>query len=136
MSRLPAPVRWALPVIVAGGIFYLSDQPSLDAVPPLFPMQDKVFHAVVFALLGITLALNADRSRRWSVRHGVLLAAGVSWAVLDELHQSMVPGRDCSALDLLADLVGLSVAFLLYSRGRRAGEKHGRNRTGRAGRGS
>jgi len=108
-------LRRAFLLAVLAGIFYLSHQPSLVIVPPLFPFQDKVLRAVEFFILGLSLLMNRDicrgRCRLW-----ILFSGGAVWAVLDEVHQSFIPGRDCSIMDLLADLVGLCLCFSLLSR--------------------
>jgi VanZ family protein len=107
------------------GIFLLSNQPSLDILPPLFPMQDKVLHTGEFFLLGISLLLNRDlcARRRYSVL--IVFAFGALWGGLDEIHQSFIPGRDCSLGDFAADVVGLSLAMTLRQlRLRRRRETH------------
>ena len=46
-----------------GIIFYLSHQPSLKVIPPLFLHQDKVLHAGMYFLLSISLIVNRDLCR-------------------------------------------------------------------------
>ncbi|NOQ22784.1 MAG: VanZ family protein [Candidatus Aegiribacteria sp.] len=93
-----------------GGIFYLSHQPSLKVIPPLFPHQDKVLHAGMYFLLSISMIVNRNLCRGVHPVP-VMFILGVLYAVSDEIHQSFVPGRDCSAGDLLADIVGLSAGL-------------------------
>ncbi len=107
-------LRRAFLLAVLAGIFYLSHQPSLVIVPPLFPFQDKVLHAVEFFILGLSLLMNRDICRG-HCRLWILFSGGAVWAVLDEVHQSFIPGRDCSIMDLLADLVGLCLCFTVLS---------------------
>lgn len=105
-------------LLMLGGIFYLSHQPSLEVIPPLFPHQDKVFHAGIFFLLFISMIINRDLCRGFHPAP-VLFTFGVIYAVSDEIHQSFVPGRDCSAGDLIADIAGLAIglfAYLYYSK--------------------
>jgi VanZ family protein len=111
MRRLLLPLLPAAAVMA--GIWILSDQPALDILPPLFAGQDKLLHAVEFMVLGAMLAF-AGRSPLLSgtVSRAV---AGVLWAGLDEIHQSWVPGRDCSTGDFLADCAGLAAGLLLAS---------------------
>jgi VanZ family protein len=100
---------------VLAGIFWLSDQPSLKLVPPLFPCQDKLLHAIEFFVLGALLFLNRDLYHpriRWT---GMILS-GVVWAALDEVHQSFVVGRDCSSGDFLADCAGLLLILAISAR--------------------
>jgi len=95
------------------GIFYLSHQPSLKLIPPLFLHQDKVLHAGMYFLLSVSMIVNRDLCRGFHPAP-VIFLLGVIYAVSDEIHQSFVPGRDCSTGDLLADIVGLSAALLIY----------------------
>ena len=107
---LLAAVSWA------GLLFYLSSQPSIDA-PMLFPGQDKLFHLVVFGVLGFLVmgSLQASSSgyqprQLWLVALGVML-----YGVSDEFHQYFVPGRSVDAYDVLADaLGGLLGAWVMY----------------------
>ncbi len=96
-----------------GGIFYLSHQPSLRVIPPIFPHQDKVVHAGIYFLLFISLILNRDLCRGFHPA-GVMFIFGIIYAAGDEIHQSFVPGRDCSIGDLLADITGLAAGLLLF----------------------
>ncbi len=103
-------LRRALPLLVAGGIFYLSHQPSLDFVPPLFPHQDKVFHMTEYFIFFVSMFINRDicRCRRPTA---LIYALGALYALSDEFHQSFIPGRDCSLGDFLADLTGLAIGL-------------------------
>jgi len=96
-----------------GGIFYLSHQPSLKVIPPFFPHQDKVIHAGMYFFLSISMIVNRDLCRGFHPL-AVIFILGSIYAVSDEIHQSYVPGRDCSAGDLLADIVGLSIGLSVY----------------------
>lgn len=107
-------VRRLLLFAVAAAVWIQSDRPSIFR-EPLFPFQDKVFHIIEFAVVGMALSANRD------LFHGrnpwiVMAAAGIAWAGLDEVHQSWVPGRDCSALDFAADTLGLCLALLAARR--------------------
>jgi VanZ family protein len=108
---------------VAGVIFWLSHQPSLRLVPPLFPFQDKVLHAAEFAVLGLMLFLNRDMFGT-RLRWVWMALAGILYAAADEVHQSFVVGRDCSAGDFLADCAGL-LLILLILRWSRKGRPEG-----------
>jgi len=45
-----------------------------------------------------------------------LLAGGIALivAIIDEIHQAYVPGRDASITDVLLDMVGISLALFLF----------------------
>jgi VanZ family protein len=73
------------------------------------------------ATTGLTLPLNTARSLScW------LLAVG--YGILDELHQSVIPLRTASAVDVAADAAGAGLAIFaawLWLRPKRPGEKGG-----------
>ena len=84
-------------------IFYLSHQPSIP-LPPLFPFQDKVFHALVYAILGFCYRGAVPyNSGKTVILAGIL---GTLYGISDEFHQSFIPGRDASTGDVIADCVG------------------------------
>jgi VanZ family protein len=108
-----------LALLWVGLLYYLSAQPSLD-VPLLFPGQDKVLHLLVYAVLGF-LILGGMRPAEAGYRRGNRLAAFllvVLYGILDEYHQSFVPGRIADPLDVLADavggLIGVGLMALIY----------------------
>ena len=91
----------------AGVIFYLSHLPGVD-VPPLFFGKDKLFHAVVFGILGFfalgAMKTTADGHRVFQPWLAVVLV--IVYGVLDEFHQHFVPGRSSDIYDVMADAVG------------------------------
>jgi len=97
----------ACAVIWAGILYYLSDQPGID-MAPLFSHQYKVMHVVAYALLGI-FCMGALKKSSTGYRPAQLWAVtaltGV-YGLLDEYHQSFIPGRFSTASDVIADLAG------------------------------
>ncbi len=108
------PAKRLLLAAVAAAVWLQSDRPAIIR-EPIFPFQDKVFHVIEFAVVGLALSANRDLFGR---RHPwiAMAAAGLAWAGLDEVHQSWVPGRDCSTLDFAADALGLGLALLAVRR--------------------
>jgi predicted membrane channel-forming protein YqfA (hemolysin III family) len=109
-NRVTSVIRFvflALAVSWAGLIFYLSSQPGIDA-PMLFPGQDKLFHLIVFAILGFfimgAMKITGNGYRRSQVWLVVLIV--VLYGISDEFHQYFVPGRSTESLDALADGIG------------------------------
>jgi VanZ family protein len=96
--------------LYAAAIGYVSQQP-LTGVELPFIHFDKLMHLAEFGLF-MLLAWHAT-GRRLAMAWLLTLA----FACSDEWHQALVPGRDASGLDLIADGVGTSLmAGLIRSR--------------------
>jgi VanZ family protein len=102
-----------LPVVAwAAVIFTLSSIPNLStAEGALGDVLSSAAHAVEYAVFG-ALLLRALDARL------LAFAAGIAYAITDELHQSFVPGRVASPVDLLVDAVGLAAGIALLKRAR------------------
>ena len=80
------------------------------------PLQDKGVHFLEYGALASSSSMRsrspgpAAAWRRW----WPTVVATVLLGVLDELHQSFVPGRSSDLLDLVADSLGALAAVLLY----------------------
>ena len=103
-------------------LYYLSDQPTVVDLQA-FEYQDKAVHVFAYAVLGILLmgALRAG-SNGYRISQ-LLLAASLAgtYGLLDEYHQSFVPGRDPALGDVVADVAGgLLGALLVYLLARRS----------------
>jgi VanZ family protein len=108
--------RWVPAVVWSGLIMVGSTIPDLG--PQRFPGCDKVVHFIEYLVLGATL-------RYWSTDgRWLFLAGGIAFGALDEIHQSIIPTRDASLWDFLADASGMCVGFIF------AGRFVGRNRNG------
>ena len=94
---------------------------SLSPEEQLLRMEDwsfavrKLAHFTLFAVLGFLCfaAFSVDLPLRRAFPAALIL--GAARAVLDELHQSFVPGRSCELRDMCIDFAGvlLGAAFLL-----------------------
>ncbi|MDP3478943.1 MAG: VanZ family protein [Desulfoprunum sp.] len=123
MIRLtPAVKRFLPPAVVMVTIFVLSHQPGENLPLPALPGIDKVAHLVVYGLLAATL-IRAFAQRMRQLRPGPVVMLTVLWCLVygitDEFHQSFIPGRSVSGLDVLADTVGallVGVAWLFLRR--------------------
>jgi VanZ family protein len=111
-------MRWwamAVPVVWVGAIFAGSCLPGSSVQKILWASWDKVYHIVEFAVLSAAMiwALVKVRTNAWAPivpLMGFIIAA--AYAPLDELHQSFVPGRDASIMDMTADWVGCLVGAI------------------------
>lgn len=78
---------------------------------------DLLFHFAEFFALGLLTArmVAPNREGRLSVRFFLLACSIVlGYGLLDEIHQSFVPGRQPSGLDLLCDASGGIFGILAY----------------------
>ena len=106
-------LRWGPAVVWMAVLFFASATPSVD-IPAFGPWDFEVKkggHMMGYAVLAILFrrALGWDR--------GPIAAAwlpAVLYALLDELHQSLVPGRHPSLIDALGfDGVGAGLGLLM-----------------------
>lgn len=110
---------WPAPFALMAAIFVLSAQPDLSSGLGIFDLIGrKIAHMGMFALL----CLLWWRALRTVVppEHALALALGLSilYAVTDEYHQSFVPGRHGSPLDVAIDAVGAAATAVALRRRR------------------
>ncbi len=99
--------RWLPAVLWAVVILTVSSLPHFGLPGGIFKGCDKIAHFIEYAILGRML-------RYWSRRRQPqFIAGGVGLAAVDELHQGLIPGRQVSEWDFMADLAGLIVGYLV-----------------------
>jgi hypothetical protein len=110
-AALPRPLGWVL----AGGwyllIYGLSSNPGTGDPGPLGGGWIlNTGHAALFGLLALWILMAYPREGAWPrlrpLGVGLLLGTVLLLGVLDELHQSSVPGRSTSVSDVVTDLTG------------------------------
>jgi VanZ family protein len=110
-----------LPVgIWAGLIFYLSSIPTLHSGFSLLDfVLRKCAHVTEFAIF-TTLLMRALRGTKhaWPWRRSAIVAGvfALLYAMSDEFHQSFVPGRGPSPIDVMIDGVGILLAIYVLKR--------------------
>lgn len=97
-------VMFTPPIVYCAWLWWLSSQPvniPLDA-------NDKLVHVGAYGLLAVLTTrafwFTSDW-RPWKVGF-VGWFSSTGYGIIDEIHQSFVPGRDASLLDILADTLG------------------------------
>jgi VanZ family protein len=75
----------------------------------------KIGHMVEYAILTALWfrTLYAGQRLPFTSSARLALAISVVWAITDELHQSFVPSRDGSSLDVIVDSTGATLCLLL-----------------------
>lgn len=122
VKRLFRYLWYFLPVIlIYGVVFWLSDQPSLPG-PVDYSSRFAWFksaHIVVYAGLAWFMFRAwfkiLKHRTMWSIIQ-ISLVSCLLLAMLDEWHQSFVPGRGSSFRDLVIDLIGIGAALWLQRR--------------------
>ena len=108
--RLPA-ILWAVLIFIASSI------PS-RALPRLGLFSwDKLLHIGEFGIFGLLLARAFDSSlsvKKLSTLVTLTVSTGVIWALLDEVHQMFVLGRNANVYDFLADALGVIIAQVIF----------------------
>jgi VanZ family protein len=111
---------WVPVVLYTGMIFYLSSQSHPEEQLPSFLLEevsDKVLHGVEYGIL----ALLCYRAFRWAAgptvaQQAVVLAIVTAsvYGITDEAHQLIVPFRESSWQDWLADTVGAVIGAISW----------------------
>jgi VanZ family protein len=105
---LPRWFRALPPLLIAAALWWLSSRSPAPGEHPAVIMQylHNCAHIVAYGSLGLVTLLALAHVGDCGGRHVVLatLLAAV-YGVVDELHQSFVPGRDASVADATTDLV-------------------------------
>lgn len=106
-AALPVAARAASPVLLMATVWWLSSLPHLGGDGGAWSsFWHNGAHVVAYGSLGAAWLL-AVRGGGWARRHvltAVLLSS--AYGIVDELHQSHVPGRVCSPSDVCTDTAG------------------------------
>jgi VanZ family protein len=114
-DKLPRRLRLALYAAACGILLYMTLAPGHD-VPGVGITWDKAEHALAWSVLtGAGLLLSTRR--RWAI--GVFAFA--FGAAIEVLQATMGLGRDGDWHDLIADGIGIALAYAAWGLARRAG---------------
>ncbi len=106
-------IGWGPAVLWAVVLFFLSEGGASGFTLPVGA--DKAIHGALYLVLGLALGW-AWRKGSAAIPAGVVILMGLGYGVLDEWHQSFVPGRDASVGDAVADAIGVIVGFAIFRR--------------------
>lgn len=117
---------WLPALLWMGLIFYLSSQPDLPRHPDNLTdtVLKKMMHVAEYGILACLFWRALSNAKSAGDKPIALsLALSLLYALSDEYHQSLVPGRDSSMVDIGIDAVGplLFLTLLKLLRERRRG---------------
>ena len=110
-------VAWLPVVLYTLLIWWLSSQRIDFALLDRVPLKDKGVHFLEYGALSFfsmhAIAITWSAGAIPTVAAATVITTGLG--VLDELHQSFVPGRSSDVLDLVADVIGALTWALIYA---------------------
>lgn len=113
-SLLQRAVAWLAVFGWAGVIFFLSSQPELPYPKKMTAEVLSILghfsaYSILAGLLYLAQTTSGISGRRPAA---IAIVASALYGLSDEWHQSFVPGRDPSGLDVAVDTIGATVAVL------------------------
>jgi len=103
-SKLPA-ILWGVLILSVSSI------PKSNLPETTFHNLDKFIHAMEYLIFSILLIKYfSDKRKKIFIK---IFFVGSIMAVIDELHQYLIPGRTPDILDIAADLFGLIIILIL-----------------------
>ncbi len=93
-------------------IISVSSIPHLKAPGPDKIGMDKIYHFAEYFILA-TFFLKSEYFSLNRKKVKIFTAFIFIFPFIDELHQHLIPGRQCSVYDALADTLGLLIPFLI-----------------------
>ena len=110
---------WLATGLYCAGLFWLSSDSTPIIPMALFPYQDKVAHAVLYAGLAAVVSIGMRRSRQPkapTAQFWTPLLCACVYGVSDEIHQIFVPNRVFDLWDIAADALGAAAVQALLCR--------------------
>jgi len=121
MKTLIKIIKWVPAIFIFCCSWYLSSQEHIDGMPS-FWNADKVVHCLCFAGLSfwVTFAcfgMCEKNSPKLKSKLFLLIPICIVsvYGIIDEIHQSFTPGRECSVLDWCADTIGASLGAFVFT---------------------
>lgn len=106
-----------LTILIAIEIFFFSSLTGdTDTGTQGFPLAATAYHLIVFFLLAFFLFATFNTGKRTRADYLILtLVISITYALLDEFHQMLVPLRDASIRDIIIDSTGIFLGVLTYA---------------------
>ncbi|HKL23897.1 MAG TPA: VanZ family protein [Candidatus Nanoarchaeia archaeon] len=106
-----------LTLIIAFIIYLFSTiHGSSISSPEIFNLS-YIYHFGIFFLFSLFLLITIKGEKETEKHHVfIVLIIAIIYAFLDELHQSFIPGRNASVIDLLTDTAGIFLSVVFYEK--------------------
>lgn len=116
LAKLPRPTGVLLAALWMAVIWSISEVEGSDGDHSfLGSWLYNSAHAPFYGFLALLLAIALPRTKGWPrldfVNTALVLVAVLTYAIIDERHQSHVPGRDADWADILTDVIGATVTL-------------------------
>ncbi len=123
MGKVKSFSKLWLPVIAyAILIFWLSSLEKPLGIELEIANIDKLIHLLEYAVFGFLLIRairGSDARLSVSVAVAMAFAIGTLYGLIDELHQTVVPGRFAEVSDFIFDSLGTFIGAMIFNVGRR-----------------
>lgn len=116
---VPRPLRWLPVAVLVALLWWSSSTPPRPTEPSIVgAFVHNAMHVVAYAIVAAAVwcAAHAPGSGDQRRAAAVAIAFAIGYGVVDELHQSHVPGRVASAWDVGSDACGALLAVWLLHR--------------------
>ena len=110
-------IFWKLPALLWSlTILALTSYPKLEIPDIGFSAMDKLAHMSVYYVFGFLLirAFMENRQDLPFYDYCRIGLYGIAFAVFDELHQKVIPGRFCEFWDGMADIIGIVLGIITF----------------------
>ncbi|MFD2446749.1 VanZ family protein [Bacillus sp. CGMCC 1.16607] len=112
---------WILPIFYMAMVWIMSSLPDNTFVELPDSKTDRMIkeslHLVEFAILYLLFVLAAFFNRRLTpaINLSFAVIAGL-YGITDEIHQSFVPARSATLIDVIKDLTGVAIAYYIIKK--------------------
>ena len=115
ISTMTQNFRYFPAFCVMVAIFVVSHIPGNELHPPKFIAYDKFWHVLEYFILASTLLYAKRPAIDHFQQYALIVFYCLIFAISDEIHQSFIPFRFASIMDILADGLGALLAVSAWN---------------------
>ena len=108
-------ISFLITALISIEIYYIS---SLEFAAGALgnPWPARIYHVMIFFLFGTFLFILIKGKKEVNIKNfAIVLTISIIYAILDEVHQLFVPGRNASIEDILTDSIGIFSSIIIYT---------------------